>query len=44
MMFVDAIILVDETRERISYKLEMWKEISESKRFRIWTKNRLYGI
>ena len=35
MLFVDDIVLVDETKEGVNTKLEIWRKILESKGFRI---------
>ena len=35
MLFVDDIVLVDETRARINVKLELWRQTVESRSFRI---------
>ena len=40
MLFVDDVVLIDETREGVNAKLELWRGILESKGFRIsLTKN-----
>ncbi len=31
MIFMDDIVLIDETRERVNGKLELWRSILESK-------------
>ena len=35
MLFVDYIVLIDETREGINTKLERWRDILEAKSFRL---------
>ena len=39
MLYVDDIVLVDETRIRVNTKLKIWQDTLESKSFRLsWTK------
>ena len=39
MLFADDVVLIDETREGVNAKLELWRGVLESKGFRIsWTK------
>ena len=35
MLFADAIVLVDESRDGVNTKLERWREVLESKGFKI---------
>jgi hypothetical protein len=35
MLFADDVVLVDESRERVNRKLELWRQTLESKGFRI---------
>ena len=35
MLFADDIVLIEETREDVNRKLEMWREVLESKGFRL---------
>jgi hypothetical protein len=35
MLFADDVVLVDESREGVNRKLELWRQILESKGFRI---------
>lgn len=37
MLFVDDIVLINETRNRVSAKLEVWRQTLESKGFRLST-------
>ena len=39
MLFSDDVVLIDETREGVNAKLELWRGVLESNGFRIsWTK------
>ena len=35
MLFVDSIVLVDETRVRVNVKLELWRQTLESRGFKL---------
>lgn len=35
MLFADDIVLIDETRDGINAKLVVWRQILESKRFKL---------
>ena len=35
MLFADDVVLIDETREGVKYKLEVWRQILEPKGFRL---------
>jgi hypothetical protein len=35
MLFADDVVLVDESREEVNRKLELWRQTLESKGFRI---------
>ena len=35
MLFVDDIVLIDETKSRVNAKLDVWREVLESKGFKI---------
>ena len=35
MLFVDDIVFVDETRHGVNFKLEIWRDASKSKGFRL---------
>ena len=35
MLFVDNIVLIDETREGVNTKLERWRDTLEAKGFRL---------
>ena len=35
MLFADDVVLVDESRTGVNQKLELWREILESKDFRL---------
>ena len=35
MLFADDVVLIDETREGVNAKLELWRGVLESKGFRI---------
>lgn len=39
MLFVDDIVSIDETRERVNNRPEMWREILEIKVFRSKTEH-----
>lgn len=42
MLFADDVVLVDETRLDVSRKLELWRQISEFKGFRVNTTKNEY--
>lgn len=42
ILFTNDIILVDETKETISFKLERWREILESKYLRTYIRKTEY--
>jgi hypothetical protein len=45
MLFADDVVLVDETREGVNGKLELWKDALELKGFKISrTKNRVHDV
>ena len=44
MLFADDIVLVDETREGVNTKLEIWRKALESKGFRINRIKIVYGV
>ena len=45
MLFADDIVLVDETRDGVNAKLELWRQTLESRGFRLSrAKNRVYGV
>ena len=35
MLFADDIVLVDESRDRVNAKLELWRQTLESRDFRL---------
>jgi len=35
MLFVDDIVLIDETRDRVNAKLELWRQTLESRGFKL---------
>ena len=35
MLFVDDLVLVDETRDGVNVKLELWRQTLESRGFRL---------
>jgi len=35
MLFDDDVVLIDETREEVNAKLELWRDVLESNDFRI---------
>jgi hypothetical protein len=45
MLFTNDVVLVDESREGVNRKIELWCQTLESKGFRIRrNKNRVYGM
>ena len=43
MLFVDDIILVDETRARVNAKLELWRQTLESRDFKLRLKQSIWS-
>jgi len=43
MLFADDIVLIDETRVGVNAKLELWRQILESRGFRL-RPNRVYEV
>jgi len=42
VLFADDIVLVDVTKERISFRIGSWREALESKRCRTSRRNKIY--
>ncbi|OIT05985.1 hypothetical protein A4A49_31582 [Nicotiana attenuata] len=44
MLFADDIVLIDDTRDDVDERLEVWRQILESKGFKLSDKDRILGV